>query len=84
MMKHEKTSHTTIEKAKEIILAQGGIIRTHEAIQEGIHPRTLYRLRDGNELEQIFLGVYHLSENGPVSNPDLVTVANASPNVLSA
>ena len=33
MMKHEKTSHTTIEKAKEIILAQGGIIRTHEFIQ---------------------------------------------------
>jgi DNA-binding PadR family transcriptional regulator len=33
-------------KAKRIIRERDGIIRTAEAMQAGIHPRTLYQLRD--------------------------------------
>lgn len=49
------------------------------AIRAGIHPRTLYRLRDENILDQISRGVYHLIENGPVSDPDLIAVAKRIP-----
>ena len=66
---------TAIDKAKTIILKQGGIIRTQEAIKQGIHPRTLYQLRDSGELEQLSRGVYKLREGKPLEHPDIVTVA---------
>jgi hypothetical protein len=46
------------EKAKQIIRQSGGIIKTSVAIQAGIHPRTLYQLRDSGELELISRGIY--------------------------
>jgi len=42
--------NTAKEKALEIIHKQGGIIRTQEAFQLGIHRRTLYGLRDEGAL----------------------------------
>ncbi|UZJ40615.1 type IV toxin-antitoxin system AbiEi family antitoxin domain-containing protein [Prosthecochloris sp. SCSIO W1101] len=66
---------TATDKAKTIILKQGGIIRTQEAIRQGIHPRTLYQLRDSGELEQLSRGVYKLGDSKPLEYPDLVTVA---------
>ncbi|MCG8377479.1 MAG: type IV toxin-antitoxin system AbiEi family antitoxin domain-containing protein [Chlorobiales bacterium] len=66
---------TATDKAKTIILKQGGIIRTQEAIRQGIHPRTLYQLRDSGELEQLSRGVYKLRDSKPLEHPDLVTVA---------
>ncbi len=44
---------TVADKAKALILAQGGLIRTREAISLGIHPRTIYSLRDSGELEEL-------------------------------
>lgn len=79
MKQQKKTIQTPIESAKQIIRNHGGIIRTSVAIQAGIHPRTLYQLRDDKELELISRGVYHLTEDGPVSDPDLVTVATRIP-----
>ncbi len=64
-----------VDKAKRIILKQGGIIRTREAIKQGIHPRTLYQLRDSGELEQLSRGVYKLGESEPLEHPDIVTVS---------
>lgn len=66
---------TATDKAKTIILKQGGIIRTQEAIRQGIHPRTLYQLRDSGELEQLSRGVYKLRDSKPLEHPDFVTVA---------
>jgi len=68
---------TTADKAKTIILKQGGIIRTQEAIKQGIHPRTLYQLRDSGELEQLSRGVYRLRDSKPLVHPDIVTVSIA-------
>ena len=67
------------EQAKRIISEQGGIIRTAEAMRAGIHPRTLYQLRDSVVLDQISRGVYRLADQPPISNPDLVTVATRVP-----
>ncbi len=66
---------TAIAKAKTIILKQGGVIRAQEAIKQGIHPRTLYQLRDSGKLEQLSRGLYQLREGKPLEYSDLITVA---------
>ena len=66
-------------QALTIIRERGGTIRTAEAIQSGIHPRTLYRLRDSGDLEMLSRGVYRLSDQDAASSPDLVIVASRIP-----
>lgn len=51
------------------------MLRTSEAIYSGIHPDTLYTMRDAGILEKVSRGVYRLADGLPLSNPDLVTVA---------
>jgi len=72
----------TISEAKKIIVKHGGIIRTCDALKKGIHPRTLYTLRDSGEIVQISRGLYRLSTLKPISNPDIVTVACRSPKAV--
>jgi predicted transcriptional regulator of viral defense system len=67
------------KQAREIFRAHGGILRTREALAGGIHPRTLYAMRDAVELEQLARGVYRLAELPPLSNPDLATVGKRVP-----
>jgi predicted transcriptional regulator of viral defense system len=69
-----------VEEATEMLAlsqfrARGGVLRTAEALRLGIHPRTLYRLRDEGRIEAISRGVYRLADLPPLSHPDLVTVA---------
>lgn len=70
------------ERAKRLIAAMGGVVRTSEALEAGIHPRTLYALRDTGALEQLSRGVYRLADEKPVSAPDLVTVAVRVPQAV--
>ena len=67
------------EQACEIFRAKGGTLRTREALAAGVHPRTLYEMRDAGELEQLARGVYRLAEMPPLSNPDLATVGKRVP-----
>ena len=48
----------------------------------GIHPRTLYALRDSGVLEQLSRGVFRLADQEPVSNPDLIMVAVRCPKAI--
>jgi predicted transcriptional regulator of viral defense system len=41
----------------------------------GIHPRTLYELRDDQLLERLDRGLYRVADAEQLGNPDLVTVA---------
>ena len=70
------TSKEKIEQAKNIFKDQGGIMRTSEAMKQGIHPRTLYFMRDHNYLDVLARGVYRLAELDPVDYQDIVTVAS--------
>jgi predicted transcriptional regulator of viral defense system len=70
---------TASVRALRSIQAQGQFIRTTEALKAGIHPRTLYQLRDSGCLEQISRGIYRLAAQPPVSDPDLFTVAARIP-----
>lgn len=67
------------KKAKKIFKKKHGLLRTSEAIRMGIHPRTLYSLREEGDLEQLATGVYRLKECPDFAEPDLVLVSKKIP-----
>jgi predicted transcriptional regulator of viral defense system len=69
----------TIEKTKAVFRDHGGTLRTGEALEAGVHPRTLYELRDAGDLIQLARGVYRLAEMAPLTHPDLATVCKRIP-----
>ncbi len=79
-MPRNRNGMNTLDKAKKVIRDNGGIIKTYDALQSGIHPRTLYQLRDAGDIEQISRGIYQLSEGETISNIDFVIVATRIPN----
>lgn len=80
MMSREKESRgPRFDRAAAIFKKQGGILRTVQALREGIHPSTLYAMRDSGALEMVSRGVYRLAGSSPLGNPDLVTVATRIP-----
>ena len=42
-----------IGKACDLFCRQGGLLRTRDALRLGIHPRTLYEMREDGNLEQL-------------------------------
>ena len=70
---------TTTERAREVFRTHGGTLRTTEALAAGIHPRTLYGMRDAGEIEALARGVFRLGGLPPLGNPDLATVAKRVP-----
>ena len=70
------------EIALDLFREHGGILRTSEALDLGIHPRTLYALRDAGALQQLSRGLYRLAELPPLSHPDLVIVALKVPQAV--
>jgi predicted transcriptional regulator of viral defense system len=68
------------EKAITAIRNRGGIIRTSEALRQGIHRRIIYGLRDEGALVVLSRGLYRLAEIDNVPTEiDLVEVAKAAP-----
>ena len=55
------------------------MLRTNEAINKGVHPRTLYAMRDAGLLERLDRGLYRLADLPPLSNPDLIRTAEKIP-----
>lgn len=67
------------ERAAAVFKKHGGILRTAQALRAGIHPGTLYAMRDTGALEVVSRGVYRLADSSPLGNPDMVTVATRVP-----
>lgn len=65
--------------ARGIFRQHGGVLRTKDALRLGIHPETLYRMRDSGTLACLGRGLYRLSDLPPLGSPDLVTVAMKVP-----
>jgi predicted transcriptional regulator of viral defense system len=55
------------------------MLQTKDAITAGIHPRTLYALRDEGIIECLSRGLYRLADAPALANPDLVAVAKRVP-----
>ena len=68
-----------IAEAQAVFREHGGMMRMANAVEAGIHRRTLYAMRDDGILEQMSRGLYRLADAPPLSNPDLVTVARRVP-----
>jgi predicted transcriptional regulator of viral defense system len=67
------------EREKRAFSRSGGLLRTAAALRAGIHPRTLYDMRDEGIVEQLSRGLFRLASLPSLSNPDLVTVAAKIP-----
>jgi predicted transcriptional regulator of viral defense system len=76
------TVDTGLAKARNVFSKHGGMLRTSKAIRLGIHPRTLYALRDAGDIERVGRGLYRLSTVPPLSSPDLVPIAIRIPRAV--
>lgn len=63
------------EKAKAIFREHGGILKASDVIHAGIHPRTLYEMRDKGVVEVLSRGLYRLADLKHLSNQDLIAVS---------
>ena len=68
--------------ARRVFTEHRGMLRTSEAIRLGIHPRTLYALRDSGEIEPVGRGLYRVSSAPPLTSPDLVPIAIRIPRAV--
>lgn len=75
MLRNEKRHESRFDRAMAVFKQHGGILHTAKARRAGIHPDTLYTMRDSGTLEVVSRGVYRIAESSPLGNPDLVTVA---------
>jgi predicted transcriptional regulator of viral defense system len=71
----EQEDREAFRKASALFKQHGGLLKTTDALRAGIHPRTLYTMRDSGILEQIARGLYRLADMPALGNPDLVSVA---------
>jgi len=69
----------TFAEARARFREHSGLLRTSEAIRLGIHPRTLYAMRDAGVILRLSRGLYRLADLPPLGNPDLVSVARKVP-----
>ena len=69
--------------AAEAIFAEwGGVMRTREALNAGIHERTLYWMRDSGKLETLSRGVFHLASTPFPESLDVAVVMRRAPKAV--
>jgi predicted transcriptional regulator of viral defense system len=73
---------TGFMKARSIFIRNGGMLRTSRAIRLGVHPRTLYALRDAGELEQVGRGLYRLASAPQLTSPDVIPISMRVPRAV--
>ena len=73
---------STLDKATAIFLQHGSLMKTSEAIQAGVHPVTLYAMRDAKVIEQAGRGLFRLANLPPMEDPDLAVVAKKYPSAV--
>ena len=54
-------------------------MRTKQVLEEGIHRRTLYYMRDNGDLNKLERGVYQLVDDEVTGSPDMVVIAKKIP-----
>ncbi len=75
-------SQDSDDRAIEVFREHAGLMQTRDALNLGIHPRTLYRLRDEGILVQVSRGIYRLASLSPLSQPDIAVVALRVPRAV--
>ncbi len=73
----KQTRDTTA--ALRVFRRHGGALRTNQALALGVHPATLYELRNTGQLTELARGFYRLAETKEFQNPDLAIVGARAP-----
>ena len=68
--------------SEAIFAAHEGVMRTGEALEAGIHRRTLYWMRDHGELETLTRGVFVLASAPLPESPDVAAVMRRIPRAV--
>ena len=71
-----------IQIALEIFRQHGGVMKTNQALMQGIHPAALYRLLEDGKIMRLARGLYRLTSTQEFSNPDLAVVAAKAPDAV--
>jgi predicted transcriptional regulator of viral defense system len=74
-----KKRQNRVAHAIELFRDHGGILRTSEALRLGIHPETLYRMRDEGTIEALSRGLFRIANLAELGNPDLIAVSIRCP-----
>ena len=69
-------------RTERIFKKHGGMLRTSAAQKAGIHPRTLYFMRDEGMIIELGRGLFRLASLPDMGNPDLATVAARLPRAV--
>jgi len=75
-------STKAVEAAESIFAEHRGVMRTREALEAGIHRRTLYWMRDHGMLESLSRGVFVLASAPLPSSPDVAAVMRRVPKAV--
>jgi predicted transcriptional regulator of viral defense system len=76
------TQTRNVQSALETFRVHGGVMRTSQALMQGIHPAALYKLIEDGQLTRLARGLYKLSSAPEFSNPDLAVVAAKAPDAV--
>ncbi len=76
------TQTRDIQAALKTFRQHGGVMKTSQALQQGVHPAALYRLVEGGQLTRLARGLYRLSSADEFSDPDLAVVAIKAPEAV--
>ncbi|HUF75544.1 MAG TPA: type IV toxin-antitoxin system AbiEi family antitoxin domain-containing protein [Longimicrobiales bacterium] len=71
-------------RIRDLFRRAGGVLRTSQALQAGVHSRDLYAMRDAGVLRAVSRGVYRLANLPPLTEPDLIAVATRVPKAVVA
>ena len=69
-------------RVRRVFGEDGPIVHAGQLFDAGVHPRTLYSLRDAGQLEQVGHGLYRLASAPVPANLDLVVVATHAPRAV--
>jgi len=73
---------SAVSTAESIFMTHDGVMRTREALEAGIHRRTLYWMRDHEKIETLSRGVFVLASAPLPENPDVAAVMRRIPKAV--
>lgn len=71
-----------IDSAIAVFRAHSGVLRTGDALANGVHPHALYELLDQEKIIRLERGLYRLATAREFSDPDLGIVAVKAPDAV--
>jgi len=76
------TQTRNLQSVLETFHQHGGVLKTGEALNRGIHPAALYSLVEAGQLIRLARGLYRVADAEEFSNPDLAVVAAKAPDAV--